>query len=186
MASWQRLAVSRRDHPPSTAPRPAPLPAITPAALAYTRLRVPPPLRCNPHHDLIALCNECTLQSLQTAITLPLFSLLSAGKPATTEPPRSPPDLTPHLANSPSLRLPNKSASQQIDKSKNWQVGKHPRTPHHQNRCNLPPPLRYRSQFIPSSTSSTGDHLTRPRRPTLALPPGRPPRSPPFLALPRR
>lgn len=69
MASWQRSAVPRRDHPPSTAPRPAPLPAITPAALAYTRLRVPPPLLCNPHHDLIAQCNDCTLQSLQTAIT---------------------------------------------------------------------------------------------------------------------
>lgn len=36
---------------------------------AATRLRVPPPLLCNPHHDLIAQCNDCTLQSLHLAIT---------------------------------------------------------------------------------------------------------------------
>lgn len=62
---YARLLISR----PPAEPCPAPLPAITPAALACTRLRVPSPLLCNPHHNLIAQCNDCTLQSLQAAIT---------------------------------------------------------------------------------------------------------------------
>ena len=57
----------------------SPLPRLTPP-LPVSRLN-PPPLPGRPgcarlHNDMTALCNECTMQSLHSAITTPLLPLL--------------------------------------------------------------------------------------------------------------